>query len=392
MHAIASHASFASRASSARALTSRRSMQSQPSIAASSRARTAHRRAPARVTAHHGPMTALMFTPDNALAGGLILGSMTIAKKLNTGTNLGISGETKAAMRGEAKASTAAFLLGLFAAGYVAPMILGAQVATPMVEAPRAIIAGALVGLGTSVGCGCTSGHGISGIGRFNIRSMLFTCIFMIVGAATVAATGTLDELHVSQATKTISNLARAPEVNMVLYSKVFAAGVAIQGALYALAKAQGGGVTSLVEKLSVVSDHVSGLFFGLGLVISGMTNPAKVAGFLAVTSQAFDPSLAFVMGGALSLVVATTYVARGILKIQRPAMAREFKTSAKYIDNDLIIGAVLFGAGWGLAGVCPGPGLVSLVMNSGREITLWCLSFLLAQRLHLQFASECAI
>lgn len=150
MHAIASHASFASRASSARALTSRRSMQSQPSIAASSRARTAHRRAPARVTAHHGPMTALMFTPDNALAGGLILGSMTIAKKLNTGTNLGISGETKAAMRGEAKASTAAFLLGLFAAGYVAPMILGAQVATPMVEAPRAIIAGALVGLGTS--------------------------------------------------------------------------------------------------------------------------------------------------------------------------------------------------------------------------------------------------
>lgn len=221
---------------------------------------------------------------------------------------------------------------------------------------------------------------------------MLFTCIFMIVGAATVAATGTLDELHVSQATKTISNLARSPEVNMVLYSKVFAAGVAIQGALYALAKAQGGGVTSLVEKLSVVSDHVSGLFFGLGLVISGMTNPAKVAGFLAVTSQAFDPSLAFVMGGALSLVVATTYVARGILKIQRPAMAREFKTSAKYIDNDLIIGAVLFGAGWGLAGVCPGPGLVSLVMNSGREITLWCLSFLLAQRLHLQFASECAI
>jgi len=322
----------------------------------------------------------------------LILGSMTIAKKLNTGTNLGISGETKAAMRGEAKASTAAFLLGLFAAGYVAPMILGAQAATPMVEAPRAIIAGALVGLGTSVGCGCTSGHGISGIGRFNIRSMLFTCIFMIVGAATVAATGTLDELHVSQATKTISNLARAPEVNMVLYSKVFAAGVAIQGALYALAKAQGGGVTSLVEKLSVVSDHVSGLFFGLGLVISGMTNPAKVAGFLAVTSQAFDPSLAFVMGGALSLVVATTYVARGILKIQRPAMAREFKTSAKYVDNDLIIGAVLFGAGWGLAGVCPGPGLVSLVMNSGREITLWCLSFLLAQRLHLQFAGECAI
>lgn len=132
-----------------RALTSRAHHRAAVMLPPGHRPR-ASRRAPARVAAHHGPMTPLMFTPDNALAGGLILGSMTIAKKLNTGTNLGISGETKAAMRGEAKASTAAFLLGLCAAGYVAPMILGAQAATPMVEAPRAIIAGALVGLGTS--------------------------------------------------------------------------------------------------------------------------------------------------------------------------------------------------------------------------------------------------
>jgi len=214
----------------------------------------------------------------------------------------------------------------------------------------------------------------------------------MVVGAAVVAATGTLDALNVSQASNTISKIARAPEVSLALYAKVFAAGVAIQATLFAVAKAQGGGVTELVEKLKLASETVAGTFFGLGLVISGMTNPAKVAGFLAVTSQAFDPSLVFVMGGALAFVVSATYVARGILKVERPAMAREFKQSSKFIDNELILGAVLFGAGWGLAGVCPGPGLVNLVLNPGREITLWCASYLLAQRLHLHFTGQCAV
>jgi len=91
-----------------------------------------------------------MFTPDNALAGGLILGAQTIAKKLNTGENLGVSGETKAAARGDAKASSYAFLLGLLASGYLAPNVLGAQASVPMVTASRAAVAGALVGFGSS--------------------------------------------------------------------------------------------------------------------------------------------------------------------------------------------------------------------------------------------------
>ena len=111
-------------------------------------------------------MTNLQFTPDSALAGGLILGSMVVAKRLNSGRNLGVSGDTKAFARGEGRATSAAFLIGLLAAGYAAPMILGAQAAVPMVDATRAIAAGALVGAGSSLGGGCTSGHGISGIGR----------------------------------------------------------------------------------------------------------------------------------------------------------------------------------------------------------------------------------
>jgi uncharacterized membrane protein YedE/YeeE len=340
-------------------------------------------------------MTPLFFAPDIAMAGGLVLGAMTVWKRLNTGTHLGVSGETKAAMSGRAKGSTFAFLLGLFAAGYMAPILFGKIYHPAMADAPRAAIAGALVGLGTSIGCGCTSGHGISGIGRFNKRSMVFTCIFMAVGAVTVAATGTLDALHVSQAPrKYFFEVWRTSEWQMTLAWKVFAAGIAMQGALFALAKNEGGGITPLVEKLSLASDHLSGFFFGLGLVLSGMTNPGKVAGFLAVTSwNAWDPSLAFVMGGALSVVVTMNHVSQNILKLKRPSMAREFATGAKkFIDKELILGGVLFGIGWGLAGVCPGPGIVSVILHPGRGITVWLASFLIAQRLHAQFTNQCAL
>ena len=334
-------------------------------------------------------MTNLQFTPDSALAGGLILGSMVVAKRLNSGRNVGVSGDTKAFARGEGRATSAAFLIGLLAAGYAAPMILGAQAAVPMVDATRAIAAGALVGAGSSLGGGCTSGHGISGIGRLDVRSAAFTCVFMVVGAITVAATGTMDELHVSQATKTIDMLARSPEAKTILYAKIFAAGAAVQGVLYALAKREGGGITDVVKKLELVSESVAGLFFGLGLVVSGMTNPAKVAGFLAVTTQAFDPSLMFVMGGALALVVVSMFLAKNALGVSRPAMAREFSTTPKYVDKSVLIGGALFGAGWGLGGVCPGPGLVNLVLNSGREITLWCVAYFAAQAVQQKLSSE---
>jgi len=220
-----------------------------------------------------------------------------------------------------------------------------------------------------------------------NARSVTFTCVFMAVGAITVALTGTMDALHVSQATNTIDMLARAPEAKTILYAKIFAAGVAVQGALHALAKREGGGITDVVKKLELVSESVSGVFFGLGLVVSGMTNPAKVAGFLAVTTRAFDPSLMFVMGGALALVSVSMFLAKRALGVTRPAMAREFATTPKYVDKSLLLGGALFGAGWGLGGICPGPGLVNLVLNSGREITLWCVAYVAAQYLQQKFS-----
>jgi uncharacterized membrane protein YedE/YeeE len=103
-----------------------------------------------------------------------------------------------------------------------------------------------------------------------------------------------------------------------------------------------------------------AGLVFAAGLVLSGMTQPEKVIGFLRIT-QDWDPSLAFVMMGAI-LVHALAY--HLWLKHQKkPVLAATFNIpTSKKIDGRLLMGALLFGLGWGLAGYCPGPALVSLM------------------------------
>jgi uncharacterized membrane protein YedE/YeeE len=103
----------------------------------------------------------------------------------------------------------------------------------------------------------------------------------------------------------------------------------------------------------------VAGVVFGAGLTVSDMINPARVLNFLDLAGH-WDASLAFVMGGAL-VVVAIGY--RLAFRRERPFLAPEFLLPvARNIDAPLLIGAALFGAGWGLAGICPGPALTGLV------------------------------
>jgi uncharacterized protein len=101
------------------------------------------------------------------------------------------------------------------------------------------------------------------------------------------------------------------------------------------------------------------GFIFGLGLAISGMMNPARVIGFLDVAGS-WDPTLAFVMGGAL-LVAVPAY--RLILGRGHPALAGGFSLPANTrLDTPLILGSALFGVGWGLVGFCPGPAVAAVV------------------------------
>ena len=110
-----------------------------------------------------------------------------------------------------------------------------------------------------------------------------------------------------------------------------------------------------------------SGVLFAIGLAVSGMTQPAKVVGFLDVTGN-WDPSLAFVMGGALLVNVILFRVAR---RRSAPLFESRYRIpTSKIIDRRLVLGAALFGLGWGLGGFCPGPALTSVVTGTAQALT----------------------
>ena len=110
----------------------------------------------------------------------------------------------------------------------------------------------------------------------------------------------------------------------------------------------------------------LAGLVFGLGLIVSGMANPAKVLGFLDLAG-AWDPSLAFVMGGAVGVGLVAFFVAR---RRTVSLLGAPMKLpAARGIDRRLVGGSLLFGIGWGVAGFCPGPALVALGMGNVKAL-----------------------
>jgi len=114
------------------------------------------------------------------------------------------------------------------------------------------------------------------------------------------------------------------------------------------------------------ISEFLVGLVFGLGLLLSGMTDPGKVQGFLDLAG-AWDPSLAFVMGGAVLVGLGAFALARRRTQTFLGGALQLPKSGG--IDRRLLAGTLLFGAGWGLAGFCPGPALVTAAMLEPKAL-----------------------
>ena len=113
---------------------------------------------------------------------------------------------------------------------------------------------------------------------------------------------------------------------------------------------------------LFLLGPLLGGMLFSIGLGVSGMTEASNIIGFLDITGK-WNPALIFVMCGAL---VVNIVLYRLIIKRKKPLMEKSFFVPTNsMIDRRLIVGAVLFGLGWGLTGLCPGPGIVSLVSGT---------------------------
>ncbi|CAN7659923.1 YeeE/YedE family protein [Bosea sp. LjRoot9] len=129
----------------------------------------------------------------------------------------------------------------------------------------------------------------------------------------------------------------------------------------------------------------LAGAVFGLGLSLSGMLDPARVRGFLDVAGD-WDPSLAFVLGGAVTVAFAAMALRR---RLRRPAFDAAFHLPATTpIDQRLILGSAIFGVGWGMAGLCPGPALAALSLGLA-PVVLFVAAMLAGMVIHDRFAAR---
>ena len=117
---------------------------------------------------------------------------------------------------------------------------------------------------------------------------------------------------------------------------------------------------------MNILLSFIAGSTFGLGLLVAGMANPAKVLGFLDLAGR-WDPSLAFVMAGAIAVGAVAFAVAR---RRTLSFLGAEMKLpTGRSIDRRLVLGSLAFGVGWGIAGFCPGPALVALGMGQAKAV-----------------------
>jgi uncharacterized membrane protein YedE/YeeE len=287
---------------------------------------------------------AMPLTYLHSLMGGALIGLASALLLLLDGRVAGVSSIIGGALQptGGNVLRNLAFLCGLFAGPLLYRLGVGGW---PVVHFQSSLwvlaLAGLLVGFGARLGSGCTSGHGVCGLARLSRRSIVAVVTFSYRGDDH----GCRGEPH------------------------------GRDGAM-------------IKEFARIFVSLAAGVIFGFGLSLSGMLDPARVRGFLDIAGR-FDPSLAFVLAGAVTVASAGTLISR---RLRHPLLDSMFHLPAsEQIDSPLIAGAAIFGIGWGLSGLCPGPAIASLALGLVPSY-VFAATMLLGTFIHDNWPQRCRL
>ncbi|WEW59253.1 hypothetical protein PRK78_004722 [Emydomyces testavorans] len=328
-----------------------------------------------------------MFTPVETSLGALLLYQGASGLLQHTGRVLGVSGLLSGCM-GRPGLENTPIVLGL--ASSIIPVYLLAPSLLPSFPPPPASLAavlwtvgtGFLVGWGTKNANGCTSGHMLCGLSRLSPRSMIATGIFFATALVTAN----------SEIGTPIPSCGDQP-----CYTPSYPSTYELGFMCTAIALAQLANSILVPrflhrdEQSAVLYSYIAGMQFGLGLSISGMANPAKILGFFSVRDLSrFDPSLGLVMlFGVMPNLWSYFRMKREFGNEEGkkpPTLTARFQLptkTVKDIDWRFVLGAMAFGVGWGLCGVCPGPGLLRALLQPAWG-AVWLGGFWLGSSLGL--------
>lgn len=343
------------------------------------------------------------FTPISGVAGGSLIGLSAASLLLFNGDVLGASCLISSTFTNPQKTLQdpsqvwkfvllAAFLL---TSTYVLGPEFSIDVRTntdpsiPTLSPFAYALAGLLVGFGTKLGNGCTSGHGVCGLGRSSPRSFAAVMTFMMSAIATVAVSA--PDSFLADYTSILR--AESPvELNPGLGGK-FTTSVVCMAILdyYHVSKK----FSPAQDKLKLFASALAGVLFASGLAISQMVVGSKLYGFLnvgSITTGGWDPTLATVLGTAVPISFVAYQFVEGFTwfptmgnrkRLSKPMLASKFSVPTnRRIDSNLIIGSAIFGVGWGIGLVCPGPALYLAAVGNTDILFRWMPSFIVGSAL----------
>ncbi|CAA7271535.1 unnamed protein product [Cyclocybe aegerita] len=302
-------------------------------------------------------------TPLRSFLGGLGIPVAAHELLVLNGNVFGISGFVHRGIRGSIEGL--AGVAGLVLSGAVVANLEGNGPVPLSLSLPKVLLSGFLVGLGTKLANGCTSGHMICGVSRFSLRSIAATATFFTTGVISsqifhrdLPATSSMDWSLGPNGANLIALQAIPLSLSLILYALNPNASTKDE---CDCSKDQPPNPPR--RALRALTFVATALQFGFALRLSNLTEATRVLSFLLPIHPAFDPSLAFLAAGALPLGMFLYHYMRGS---ERPCLGGDCSVpKGGEIDARLLIGSSIFGVGWGLAGICPGPALV----NFGRAL-----------------------